>query len=295
VTGSTFSSNSPAAGAAGLSLVGDSTATMNATVSGNTFQANRGEGFLLSTGGGAGTTATMRLTFRSNDVLGGHPAPAAGQPGVFLTPGGGAQTWADVSGNRISGNQGNALLLSPTPDSTGIFDATVEDNTIGNGAAGSGSAGSVGIWAAGAGSGQTRLALRRNNVGNTMQHAVYLAGAPATGAGGRADYTVTGNTLGAPTAAGAYALRLQAGDGALPGTAAVCADVGGSTSQLRNTFASLAYRVEPFSSLELPAFTTGDDVATYMASRNDGSPAVTAFGTGAPAGRVGGCSQPSLP
>jgi hypothetical protein len=300
VTGSTFSSNSTTLGTHGLEIRGDATATINAGVTGSTFSANRDNAFQLSNGGGS---PTMNLRFNGNTVTGGNASMLSGQPGIVVAPTAGAQTKVEIDDNQVSGTLGRAIVVNPLPGSTSSaqFDATVTDNTIGTGAAFSGSAQGEGMVARGAGDGDSRFAIRNNLIRNYAQIGLWLRSQEGSGGTGNADYTVTGNTISNPSGSGFEGIFVSSG-AASGDNMTVCADIGGATAALENTFDAagtggvddIAFSRRFLTDLRLPGYTTGGDLTTYVRGRNNGTPTVANYDL-ALTGQPGACAQPALP
>jgi hypothetical protein len=118
---------------------------------------------------------------------------------------------------------------------------------------------------------------------------------------GRADFTVTGTTVEAPSGTDELGILVSSG-AASSDTVVVCADIGGTTAALRNTFdqggsagvPDLAFSRRFGTDLQLVGFTTGGDLTSAVRARNNGAPDVASFDL-APTGRSTPCAQPALP
>ncbi|MCU1677352.1 MAG: hypothetical protein JWM93_2110, partial [Frankiales bacterium] len=301
VTGSTFSSNSTTTGAHGLEIRGDNGATINASVTGSTFAANRDNAFLL---GNAVGSPTMNLHFNNNTVTGGNASMLSGQPGIVVAPSAGAQTKVEIASNTVSGTLGRAIIANPLPGSTSSaqFDATITGNTIGDGTAFSGSAQGEGMIARAAGDGNSRFAIRNNLIRNYAQIGLWLRSQEGTGGTGNADYTVTGNTISNPSGATFEGIFVSSG-AASGDNMVVCADIGGSTPALENTFDAagtggiddIGFSKRFSTELRLPGFDgVAANLGTYMQGRNAGAPTVADYDLPV-TGQASACALPTLP
>jgi VCBS repeat-containing protein len=143
----------------GFLLEADTTATILANVSGNTFTANGGDHFNMS----LVNNANVDLTFNNNDLNGGHPA-ALGQ-GLFILGAAYNGTFKyDITGNDVQGNvQGGAIFVNKG-SGTGTFSGQIVNNVVGTAAiVGSGSAQAVGIHASARGAGGSHTTLITGN------------------------------------------------------------------------------------------------------------------------------------
>jgi hypothetical protein len=152
------------AGDDGLAIEVDTSAVMFANISDNTFTAHAGDHFNLS----LVNSANADLTFKNNNMQGGHPA-ALGQ-GVFILGATYNGTFKyDISNNGTDadpfvGNvQGGAIFVNKG-SGTGTFSGQITNNVIGDPAVtGSGSAQAVGIHASARGAGGSHTTLINNN------------------------------------------------------------------------------------------------------------------------------------
>lgn len=304
VTTSTFSSNSTALGAHGLEIRPDSTATVNANVTGSTFSANRDNAVQLANLGGS---PTMNLHFNGNDVFGGNPSMLSGQPGIVVAPTTGAQTKVEIDDNDVSGIIGRSVIVNPLPASTAAaqLDATVTDNRIGNGTAFSGSAQGEGMMIRPAGEGDSRILVARNTVRNYAQFGIRVLAQDANDATASADVTMIGNIVSSPSGSGFEGIFVAAGS--VSGDSIdMCADIGGATAALENSFVAtgtggvtdIAFSKRFLSEIRLPGLAAGSvsnaALTTYIQGRNAGSPTVDNFDN-LLTGQAAACTQPTLP
>jgi hypothetical protein len=308
ITGSTISSNSSVTGAEGIEFRPDSTATVNVTVNSDTFTANADSAFQMAVSGG---NPTFNLHFDNSSVTGGNARMTPAQPGVVIAPINGTQSKVEFNNDTFSNVLGHALTLNPLPATTATasFDATVTNSTFGV----------VGTPNSGSGQFAAALQLRPNGEGdarylvkgNTFQNwgnennAINLI----SGEGDvnnivqHEDVTITGNTFTEPTAPDAQAINVDVNE-VSTATEDVCLDIGGAGT-LSNAFnlttpnagifgIELDTRGAATAKLELPGFTTGGDPQAYINGRNTGNPVVVVVDNN-PVGKVGGCTQPTLP
>jgi hypothetical protein len=301
VTGSTFSSNSAVTGADGFLLLAgahaSNTPTLTASITNNTFQHNRDDGFQLSSA--TPSLAQLNVTFSDNTVTQGVnnvPNNAA----VTVSPGSGTDTKFKMDNNNLSGSLGSALILNPGPDSTSSasYDAIVTNNDIGTAAVDSGSVSGIGIWGRAAGNGVNRFEIRNNTIQHVQQQGMYLRG--NEGSGQVTDYTVTGNSI-TNLDGTSFRVLLEAGSSAGDSTD-VCADFGGAGG-LANTVDSSGSPADIGVARDFAASTltlrdyAGGDLSAYFNSRNTGTPAALSaiLSNLAPAGSPAACALPSTP
>ncbi|MDP1850469.1 MAG: Ig-like domain-containing protein, partial [Solirubrobacteraceae bacterium] len=294
ITGSTFASNSTTTGGYGAEVLGGSEGSADVNITGSTFAANREAGLVVD-GGVENTTINARL--KSNTVTGGNPGAVTSESGISVRGSMGGQTTAEIDDNTISGTRGRALFVVAPPEATAgsRLDATITNNTIGDGTALSGAELDDAVVAQNSGSGESRFALRSNTVRNYAGSGLSLfASGTAT-----ADFTVTQNTMGDPSATVRPGVDVRSGN--LAGdTTIMCADIGGAG--VENSLgaagpsgqADVELHRESSADLRLPGFTTGGNAQAYIAGRNLGSPTTVVTGL-APSGLAGGCSLPTLP
>jgi hypothetical protein len=210
-----------------------------------------------------------------------------------------------MSNNTVSGTIGTAVILNPLPATTGTADShfIFENNTIGlAGVPGSGSSTGFGLSARPAGDGDAKFLIRNNTIRNYAQHGMRLLAQDGDG-GGAADFILTNNTISDPSGGvnSFEGIYLQAGSISTDNTQ-VCADIGGTTPALFNTFAGtgqngtpdLAISTRFGTDIRMPGFTTGSDVQNYIRGRNNGLPTVQVYddpvtGTTTP------CTAPTAP
>ena len=300
VSGSTFSSNSSTTGGDGITLYGDGNAVIRANVSGNTFSANRDDAFQLVTNGTPETTATMDLTFNNNSVnAGGNSGSPSAQSALNFDSAGSTTVKVAMNGGTVQGSDGSALILNPI--GTSSFDAAISGVTIGTETALSGSETGIGIRAIPAQAANADIALTNNTIRNTAQTAMYLR---HNDGAGTSDFTVTGNTI-SGVGSGFEAIWVQSGS-VNTDTTTVCADIGGTSPALENTFAGVAsggatdigFRRPSAAAgahLKLPGFDGNmANLTAYVQNRNVGSPTV-ANTSGALEAGPASCEAPAAP
>jgi hypothetical protein len=147
VTLSTFSNNS-SIGNDGFLMEASGTATMTATLTGNTFSANRGDHFQAA----AANSGNLNVVFANNTLTGGH-ATALGQ-GITISAATGVAFGGytgrvnyDIDNNTINGSILSAITVNlGTSGAAGTFNGFIRNNRIGTAAvANSGSAQASGI------------------------------------------------------------------------------------------------------------------------------------------------------
>ena len=208
VTTSTFSnSNNATTGNDGLLLESNGTATTTASITGSTFDNNRGDHFQFATNGtGGGAGSQNNLTFSGNTLTTSNATNILGG-GVTISPSGGDDLVAAINNNTITGTVSGAAinLVGVSTVSGGNIQATIQGNNIGTaGVANSGtSGGAFGINAEVNGNGIVTALINNNNVreisGNFGIAATARAG---TGTGGTLNATITNNTVTATATAG---------------------------------------------------------------------------------------------
>ncbi len=143
----------------GFAIEAETTATVLANISNNTFSAHAGDDFNLS----LINSAVVDLTFNNNNLSGGNPAKLGG--GVFIlgaTFNGSLEY--DISNNTVLGaNQGGAIFVNKG-SGTATFSGQIVDNVVGNPAVNhSGALQSVGIHASARGAGGLHTTLIHSN------------------------------------------------------------------------------------------------------------------------------------
>ena len=211
VTGSSFL-NSSTVGNDGIHLDANDTAAITASITGSTFDNNRGDHFQFSTN--ATSTGTNSVTFSSNTLTGDRGAPFGDDlgAGITISTTGSSDTAFTVANNNIQGavfpTIGIDLGTSSTVGAT--LSGTVDGNTIGNAAvAASGGAQSAAIAAVGQGAGTLTAAVTNNTIrqndGFAAIDILSRDGSPTINA------TVTGNSIANPSAGGGNGLLLRNG------------------------------------------------------------------------------------
>lgn len=208
VTTSTFSnSNNATTGNDGLLLESNGTATTTASITGSTFDNNRGDHFQFATNatGGAGGSQN-NLTFSGNTLTTSNPANILGG-GVTISPSGGDDLVAAINNNTITGTVSGAAInfVGVSTISGGNVQATIQGNSIGTaGVANSGtSGGAYGINAELNGNGSLTALINNNNVREVNGNfGIAVLARAGTGAGGTLNATVTNNTVTATATTG---------------------------------------------------------------------------------------------
>ncbi|MBY0283700.1 MAG: cadherin-like domain-containing protein [Sphingomonas sp.] len=208
VTTSTFSnSNNATTGNDGLLLESNGTATTTASITGSTFDNNRGDHFQFATNGTGGAGGSQNnLTFSGNTLTTSNAANILGG-GVTISPSGGDDLVAAINNNTITGTVSGAAinLVGVSTVSGGNIQATIQGNTIGTaGVANSGtSGGAFGINAEVNGNGIVTTLINNNIVREVSGNFGIAATARAgTGTGGTLNATITNNTVTATATAG---------------------------------------------------------------------------------------------
>lgn len=210
VTTSTFSnSNNATTGNDGLLLESNGTATTTASITGSTFDNNRGDHFQFATNGTGGAGGSQNnLTFSGNTLTTSNSANILGG-GVTISPSGGDDLIAAINNNTITGTVSGAAInfVGVSTIAGGNVQATIQGNNIGTaGVANSGtSGGAYGINAELNGNGTLTTLINNNNVrevnGNFGIAVLARAGTTA-GGGGTLNATVTNNTVTATATTG---------------------------------------------------------------------------------------------
>jgi hypothetical protein len=274
---------------------------MNTLVQNSTFSANRDDGFQLLTSGVA--TGTMNLTFNGNHVhAGGNAGAVSAHSAINFDSAGTATVKVSMTGGDVDGADGSAIIINPV--GTSHFDATITSVTVGTATALSGSASGHGIWAKPTQNVVAKIVIQNSLIRNTAQNGMQLRHNDAS-VGGTSDFTITGNTI---TSAGNEAIFVQSAS-LNTDIVTVCADIGGTTPALENSFAGaggggltdIAFSKRSAaagSHLKLPGFTGNGaslpDITAYIQGRNAGSPSVANFSGALEAGPAA-CAQPSAP
>jgi hypothetical protein len=159
ISGSTIGPNSPTTGGNGVALVGSGTATASVTVTGSTFQGNRGAGLLSNYAGTGGhTVAVSGNVFRDNGRA------------VSLAANGTAGLAFGVSDNlEIVRSAGNAIELMSSSDTAPATQVvgSISGNVVGDLNANSGSRDAYGVVVDLRGDERTVVAVTGNGVRHT--------------------------------------------------------------------------------------------------------------------------------
>jgi YVTN family beta-propeller protein len=317
VTGSTFSNTSTLVGNDGIHVNSNDTAAVTASVTGSTFNHNRGDQFQFATNVSA--TGTNTVTFSNNTLTGDRGSTHGGTDlggGITISTEGSSHTTATVSNNNIQGAVDTAIKLDLGTQSTAgaTLVGTISGNTIGTAAtADSGSAQNNGISASVHGQGTETVSI----TGNTVRqynlngiNAVTNLGAPTENA------TITGNTVGNPGAFALNGIFVNAGasstgnTGGTPDAGTLCAGIGGAgalanaitgagTGGADPTATDFRLRQRFNTTVKLPGYggTAGDTAAvvTFVKTNNGGTPTGSAtvnFPAGG-GGFIGGTACPT--
>lgn len=270
----------------GLLVEANGTATISATVSGNTFAANRGDHFQAV----ASNSGNLNIVFTQNTLAGGH-AQALGQ-GITIAAATGVAFGGytgtvnyDITDNTFDGAISSAVNVNlGSSGASALFNGFIRNNRIGTvGVAGSGSAQGSGIQLGAHGNGTHTALVTGNTVVEAGSNAMSVL---ANDGNGVLNLTVQGNQLssGGPFAREAFTLSNGATSTnifGVPDSHTVRLNLGGAGA-LQNTFvhgdgATEDFRIrQRFSStiiLEGYAGTATDTAAvvSYIQNRNAGS------------------------
>jgi len=234
ITGSTFSNTSTLVGNDGIHINSNDTAAVTASITGSTFNHNRGDHFQFSTNTAA--TGTNSVTFSNNTLTGDRGSTHGGTDlggGVTISTEGSSDTTFTLSGNNVQGAVDSALKVDLGTNSTAgaTLVGTISGNTIGTAAtADSGSAQTNGISATVQGQGTETVSITNNVIRQYNLNGINIfqrLGAATQNA------TITGNTVGNPGAFALNGILVNAGasstgnnGGMDAGT--VCAGIGGA-------------------------------------------------------------------
>ena len=293
VTTSAFSnSNNATTGNDGLLLESNGTATTTASITGSTFDNNRGDHFQFATNGTGGAGGSQNnLTFSGNTLTTSDPANILGG-GVTISPSGGDDLVAAINNNTITGTVSGAAinLVGVSTVSGGNIQATIQGNNIGTaGVANSGtSGGAFGINAEVNGNGIVTTLINNNIVREVSGNFGIAATARAgTGTGGTLNATITNNTVTATATAGLInGINVTAGVSTGGDRETLNAQISGNTI---NAGLSTNIRVRALSNstnsglatFNLRGYTGGATdtaaVGTYVSSQNSGTTASAAL------------------
>jgi hypothetical protein len=190
ISGSTIGPNSPTTGGNGVSLYGSVSASASVTVTGSTFQGNRGAGFLSNYAGTGGhTVAVSGNVFRDNGRA------------ISLAANGTAGLNLGVTNNlgivRSAGNAIEVMSSSDTAPATQVV-GSVSGNVVGDLDANSGSRDAYGIVVDLRGDERTIVAVTGNEVRHTDLSGLFVTDADFAAAAGvpsDSDITVRDNTV----------------------------------------------------------------------------------------------------
>jgi hypothetical protein len=196
----------------GIHLDANDAAAITASITGSTFDNNRGDHFQFSTN--ASSSGTNSVTFSSNTLTGDRGAPFGNDlgAGITISTTGSSDTAFTVANNNIQGAVFPTIGIDIGTFSTAgaTLSGTVDSNTIGNaGVAASGGAQSSAIAVVGQGAGTLTVAVTNNvirqNDGFAGIDILSRDGSPTINA------TVTGNNIANPSAGGGNGLLLRNG------------------------------------------------------------------------------------
>jgi hypothetical protein len=204
VTGSSFINTSATVGNDGIHLDANDSAAITASITGSTFDNNRGDHVQFSTN--ASSTGTNSFTFSSNTLTGDRGATFGGNDlgaGITISTAGSSDTAFTVANNNIQGAVFPTIGIDIATASTAAASlvGTVDSNTIGNAAVpDSGGAQSSAIAVVGQGAGTVTAAVTNNvirqNGGFAGIDVLSRDGSPTINA------TVTGNNIANPGTGG---------------------------------------------------------------------------------------------
>lgn len=316
VTNSAFrNSNNATTGNDGLLLESNGTAVTTASITGSTFDNNRGDHFQFATNGTGGAGGSQNnLTFSGNTLTTSNSANILGG-GVTISPSGGDDLVVAVTNNTITGTvSGGAINVNGVSTvAGGNIQATIQGNNIGTaGVANSGSSGgSDGIDVTLNGNG-TLTALVNNNTVREISgtFGIAVTARSGTGSGGTLNATVTNNTVTATATTGLInGINVSAGTSTGGDRETLLAQISGNTI---SAGLSSDIRVRALSNstggglvnFQLRGYTGGATdttaVGAYVSSQNAGTTATAALLTNntasfgnTPGG--GALPQPSTP
>ncbi len=212
VTGSSFINASAATGNDGIHLDANDTAAMTASVTGSTFDNNRGDHFQFSTN--ASSSGTNSVTYSGNTLTGDRGAPFGNDlgAGITISTTGSSDTAFTLASNNIQGAVFPTIGIDIGTSSTAgaTLSGTVNNNTIGDAAVpASGGAQSAAIATVGQGAGTLTAAVTNNTIrqndGFAAIDILSRDGSPTINA------TVTGNSIANPSTGGGNGLLLRNG------------------------------------------------------------------------------------
>jgi hypothetical protein len=295
VTGSTFSNTSTTVGNDGIHLEGIGTAAMTASITGSTFNHNRGDHFQVTTD--AVSSATINATFSNNTLTGDRGTTYGGSDlggSITINPGGTANVTVTLSTNNITGATSSAITLDSSNSSQ--IHATVTSNIIGTaGTVDSGSSQGDGISVFAINSSTLHAVIQ----GNTIRQYSNANGIDIKQTSGSASIhaNVYGNTIGNPGTFAAQGIFVAAGASS-GDSGTMCLDIGGAGA-LANSFAGTGaggttdFRVRQrmATTIRLPGYggTNTDTAAViaFISGRNTGSPSGAANTNVSPGGPDG--------
>lgn len=308
VTSSTFSNNS-SIGGDGFLMEASGTASMTASLTGNTFTANRDDHFQAA----AANSGVLDVVFSNNTLSGGH-ATALGQ-GITVSAATGVPGYSgtvdyNVDNNTINGAILNAIIVNlGTSSSAANMRGTISGNTIGTvGSFQSGSAQGAGIAIDAHGNGTHTTLISNNTIRQTFDRGINVL---ANDGGGTLNVTVTGNNSshsdGTNSREGFFINNGSADPNifGVPDAHFVCLSLGGAGA-LRNTLTRGPGAPDDFrmrqrfnSTIRLPGYGGGvTDTAAVVAFVNGNNISTTGSATvNSPPGGgfVGGAACPTPP
>jgi len=280
VTGSTFSNTSTSVGNDGIHFEGIGTAHMTISVTGSTFDHNRGDHFQVTTDAG-NTGVVMNATFNNNTLTADRGTTYGGTDlggSITINTGGAADVTYDIESNNITGAVSSGISINST--NTSVLHGTLNANIIGTaGTIDSGSSQGDGfsIFA------NQSSAIRALITGNTIKQYSNLAGINIQQRSGSATVqaVLNNNTISNGGTFAAEAIFVSSGT-VSGDSGTMCLDIGGAGA-LANSIAgagangSSDFRVRQRfnTTVRLPGYGgTNQDTAAVVAfiqGRNTGS------------------------
>jgi hypothetical protein len=308
VTGSTFSNTLTSVGNDGIHLDANDTAAITASVTGSTFNHNRGDHLQFATN--ASATGTNSITFSSNTLTGDRGTTYGGTDlggGVTISTDASSHTSFTLANNNVQGAVDSALKIDFGTNSTaaGTLSGTISGNTIGTaGTPDSGSSQTNGISATLQGSGTETVAITSNTVRQYSANGINVLtrlGAPTLNA------TITGNTVANHGTFATNGLLVQAGaSSALPDAGLLCAGItsnsitgAGKNDPADPTSTDFRVRQRFSTTVRLPGYagasTDTTAVINFIKGNNGSTPTGSATTQSPGGGFVGGAACPTPP
>jgi hypothetical protein len=279
ITGSNFSSVAVSTGAQGALISGHGSAAITSNVSGSTFHDNFSSGYFSDVAG----SASLNLTVTNNTFTNNGGAVFAGGTGS-------GSVGYNITGNTSTVNTTSVIAINKGSISTGSYTGTIDNNIIGTtGVPGSGCIGGCdGINVTSTGSGTHQVTISNNGVRNFDGRGIAVSGQQGNGS---TLTKIQNNTIAEPGVGAANAVFVQSGSLSAD-TTSVCASITNNvisgayaTTQIRvrNRFAGTTFRIPGYAG-------AGNDttaVQNYLIAQNPGTTSAQAtinantFGGGA--------------